>query len=155
MKTKKKVLFITLLFVNFMFLTENHSYAIGITDVQVIPPNPTTMDSISIYSYGGLAYNDAPFDHSDLFIDKYSLQLDIHYGFGYLPSTGFWSHTEIVSTLPAGFYELTVNAYEREMPVGDTYVTSFEVVPEPMSILFLGFGMLGCRNRIRNKIVEN
>ena len=58
-------------------------------------------------------------------------------------ATGGWSHTEIVGTLPTGVYDLTVNAFEGEFIFSsDTYLKTFEIVPEPMSIMLLGFGML-------------
>jgi len=110
-------------------------------EVQIIPAIPTNNDIIQIKASGILAYLDAPFDHSEFFINGYSLQLDIYYGDGYLTAIGPWLHTEFIGPLPVGTYDLEVTQYEHEVfPLIDTYSTTFEVVPEPMSLSLLFFG---------------
>lgn len=110
-------------------------------EVQIIPAIPTNNDIIQIKASGILASLDAPFDHSDFFINGFSLQLDIYYGDGYLTALGPWLHTEFIGPLPGGTYDLTITQYEGGFQSDDTY-TSFEVIPEPMSILLFSIGVL-------------
>jgi hypothetical protein len=71
---------------------------------------------------------------------------------GYLTVITPWSHAENIETLPIGTYDLAVTAYYDYggFTASENYFTSFEVVvPEPASILFLGFGGIILRRRER------
>ncbi|MBN1844920.1 MAG: PEP-CTERM sorting domain-containing protein [Sedimentisphaerales bacterium] len=124
-------------------------------EVQIIPSLPTNNDIIQIKASGILFYCDSPFDHSDFCIDGFSLQLDIYYGHGYLTALGPWLRSEYIGPLPGGTYDLTITHYEGEVfPLVDTYSTSFEVVPEPMSLSLLLLGAFALRFRKNKKATQ-
>jgi hypothetical protein len=68
----------------------------------------------------------------------------------------YWYWHEAIGTLPAGVYDLTIQAWDYLAPtytviLSDEYFTSFQVVPEPSTIglLGLGAGALALRKRKR------
>jgi predicted outer membrane repeat protein len=102
-----------------------------ITDVFILPEEPTITDAISILVSGGEGYNVSITD-SILIIDETSIELDIYLHLGLLPVATPWSHSEDIGLLSAGIYELTANTiFESEPHLNDSYYTTFEVVPEP------------------------
>lgn len=141
---------ITLMFTLFAIACVCASLQAGITDVTIQPSAPTEMDNISINVFGEESFHVSISD-SPLTIDGTSLELDIHLQEGMMPVVTQWSHTEDVGNLSAGTYNLTVNTWiDRSPAFNDTYTTSFEVVPEPATALFLGLGLCGIR-RIKSK----
>ena len=126
MKIIIRVQIITLLLVTHLLFNGKTSHALGINDVQVIPQNPTISDTISIYSYGWLAYRYAPFDHSDLFIDNYSLQLDIYFGHGHLPATGGWAHTYSCTSVWDFLKRTSISRCDK---------AGFDALKDPVSVL--------------------
>lgn len=131
----------------------------GIYDVNIVPEVPTINDPITIVAYGYETVGGVPIDHVNFTKNGTSLQLDIFVRFGNLPSGTFWSHSETIGTLPEEVYDLQINAYgwhaiNQEYVLFSTYPTTFEVIPEPATLLLLGFGFLQIhRNRIRKRIV--
>ena len=117
-----------------------------ITDVFIFPEEPIIYDEITINVFGEENFNISVSD-SFLTIDGTLLELDIHLQEGMMPIVTPWSHTVDVGTLPIDTYDLTVNTWIDTTPIfNDTYYTSFEVVPEPATVLLLGFGGLVLRS---------
>jgi len=133
--------------------------SITITDVSPDPLLPTVFDSITITTFidfDSIAYPQMAFDTSNFEQSGMSLQLDL-----YFYEDGMGMVTPIVSPLlepigmlTEGFYDLTVRAYVSPDPIAmvmpslsDEYITSFQVIPEPTTLLLLGFGTLGLLKR--------
>lgn len=117
----------------------------SITDVNIEPNLPTPLDAISIVTFGREANGPVFVTDTDFRRDGVLLELDISLDVGFLPAETPWSHSELIGTLPSGLYDLTVRTLEQSV-VTDTYSTSFEVVPEPITFLFLAIGILGIRS---------
>jgi hypothetical protein len=115
-----------------------------ITDVHILPEEPTIYDVITIVTSGVEGSGAVLIDSSNFDRVGTSLQLDIFLDVGVFQVITPWSHSEDIGTLPVGLYELTVQTLEQGV-VTDTYSTSFEVVPEPTTILLLGLGVIGIR----------
>ena len=118
-----------------------------ITDVTIQPEAPTTTDFLSVLVSGEENFNISVSDYF-LTIDETLLELDIHLQEGMMPVVTPWSHTEGVGILPVGTYDLTVNTWIASSPTfNDTYYTSFEVVPEPTTLLLISTGILCLRRK--------
>ncbi len=126
---------------------------IPIYNVYTEPNLPTEMDPITIVASGMVGYLNTPIDHTDFYnITDTSLQLDIFFDFEriLLPVVAPWAHLEVIGTLPADSYMLNVRTFEWPVPVlADEYSTSFTVVPEPATVLLLGFGGLSLLRKRR------
>lgn len=129
--------------------------SITITDVSRDPLLPTVFDSITIKTFIDfdlIAYPQMVFDTSDFEQSGMSLQLDLHF---YEDGMGMGTPLvtpllEPIGMLTEGFYDLTVRAYVSPDPISmvlpslsDEYFTSFQVIPEPTTLLLLGFAALG------------
>lgn len=115
-----------------------------ITKVHILPNEPTISDLITIDVYG--VERQGP-----VYIDSYNyeaqgniLQLDIFLRLGFFDVMTGWSYRKDIGTLPLGTYNLTVRTFESTINT-DTYLTTFEVVPEPSTILLLALGIFGIR----------
>ena len=124
-----------------------------ITDVSIIPEQPTLEDAITILTSGvegagGVSIIDSVFQMAGT-----SLELDIFINVGLFDELTPWSHSEIIGTLPANSYDLTVtlDAYYGSHTEIDTYSTSFTVVPEPATVFLLAMGIVCARAGHRNK----
>ena len=117
-----------------------------ITDVFIFPEEPIIYDEITINVFGEENFNVSVSD-SFLTIDGTLLELDIHLQEGMMPVVTQWSHIVGVGTLPMDTYDLTVNTWIDTSPTfNDIYYTSFQVVPEPATILLFGLGGLILRS---------
>jgi len=112
-----------------------------ITDVSIVPSLPNPMDVISIDTSGVEGYGPVTITDSVFLIDGTFLHLYLSLNVGPYTVMTPWSHTEDIGTLPEGLYDLTVRTLEDSF-VTDTYSTSFEVVPEPATLLLFGSGAL-------------
>ena len=113
-----------------------------ITDVFIFPEEPIEIDPITISVFGVEPYNisitDTIFTVNETFLD-----LDIYFELGNLTVVTPWSHSEDIGFLGVGIYELTVNTInELEPEFNDSYYTTFEVTPEPATILLFGLGAI-------------
>jgi len=133
--------------------------SITITDVSRDPLLPTVFDSITIKTFIDfdlIAHPEMVFASSYFNQSGMSLQLDL--GFY---KDGMGMGTPIVSPLlepigmlTEGFYDLTVRAYVSPDPIAmvlpslsDEYFTSFQVTPEPSTLLLLGLGAVMLRRK--------
>ena len=141
----RKVILLLIIAISFICTA---SVQAAIFDVSVLPENPTDIDLISIFVSGGEAsgpvlITDAVFD-----LDSFDITLDLTLEVGLLTIATPWDYTYDIGLLPEGIYGLTVNTLVPAMPSrNDTFITSFEVVPEPASIMLLGLGGLLLRRR--------
>ena len=117
-----------------------------ITDVSIVPSLPTPLDVIFINVLGEENTGDVFIVDTDFRQDGMSLELDISLDVGPFTVVTPWSHTENIGTLSIGFYDLTVRTWEESIET-DTYSTSFEVVPEPATILLFTLGGIYLRKR--------
>ena len=109
----------------------------GIDDVEINPLIPNQFDSIEIIT-NGVESSSISLGETIFTKNGADLQLDIHIDVGFLTVITPWSHTETIGTLSPGIYNLTVNSIrDLEPQFNDTFETSFEVVPEPTSLLLL------------------
>jgi len=124
-----------------------------ITDVSITPQQPMLEDAITIVTFGVESYGGVEIIDSDFQMEGTSLELDIFINVGLLDELTPWSHSEIIGTLPANSYDLTVtlDAYYGSHTEIDTYSTSFTVVPEPATVLLLVMGTVWVRAKHRDK----
>lgn len=119
----------------------------GITSVSINPPQPTTTDFISIITAG--VEGSRPVGITPvLTIIENNIVLDLSMEVGILQVVTPWSHTENIGYLPAGIYNLEVNAIYSPTAT-QTFSTSFEVVPEPTSLLLFATGIVLFRGKCK------
>ncbi len=120
----------------------------SITDVDILPEVPTTFDVITIFTEGLSGSGPVEIGDTNFTMNGTNLELDIEVHAGFLTVMTPWVHSENIGPLPLGIYDLTVNAIYAP-DVTDTFTTSFEVVPEPTTLLLLlgGIPVLRKRNR--------
>ncbi len=120
-----------------------------IEDVHTDPIEPKDVDIITIV-VSGIGGTPTWIDDSDFRIEDTSLELDIFLRFGPYGAISPWSHSEIIGTLPANYYDLAVSAYVYNdlteiYEFRETYSTGFTVVPEPATLLLLTMGAVWIR----------
>jgi len=111
--------------------------------VDILPGTPTIYDPINIISSGFAGAGPVDVENTLFQINEINLTLDVYLNVGYLTVITPWSYTEDIGALPAGTYNLTVTAYYdySGFTASEESYTSFEVIiPEPASLLLLGFG---------------
>ena len=137
----------TLLCLVFVFM--NNSSEAGITDVYILPSEPTIEDDIEIITSGVEATNPVEIDSVDFFADDHILQLDLYLSVGVFQMVTPWEYSEDIGILALGEYDLTVRTFVNS-ELDDTYSENFIVVPEPTSgilVLILGVFVLRYRGR--------
>lgn len=116
-----------------MLLCSGKAVKGNITDVYTEPNQPTDIEVITIVVFGLEGSNPVLITDSDFQMEGNSVEINIFLFVGYYGMITPWSHSEIIGTLPAGEYNLTVNAYYSGAYTGtDTHLTSFIVVPTPV-----------------------
>ncbi len=89
--------------------------------------------------------------NTDFSVNGNSLTLDIYLDLGFATVVTPWSYSKLIGTLPADTYNLTVwrflPSYYPPNIIVSSYSTSFEVVPEPATLLLLVFGVAICKRR--------
>ncbi|MHC4792616.1 MAG: hypothetical protein ACYS8Y_14545 [Planctomycetota bacterium] len=140
MKKKKKVmLIIGVIFACVTFVYMADLAEATITDVSVIPEQPTLEDIIIILTSGVEGAGGVSIVDSNFHMAGTSLELDIFINVGFWDVITPWSHSEIIGTLPANSYDLTVTVeayYGGSHTEINTYSTSFTVVPVSLPPIF-------------------
>jgi hypothetical protein len=121
-----------------------------ITDVNIIPSIPTQIDPITILVSGVEGYGAVQITDTDFIVNGNMLSLDIYLNVGHYTVVTPWSHSEGIGLLPTEVYDLNVRTL-RQSVVTSTYSTSFEVVPEPATFVFLAAGLPAFRVFTRKK----
>ncbi len=115
---------------------------VGIDLVEVVPSQPTEDDIITFDIYGWASQEPSWVEYDEFSQNGSSLQLDLYVNTGDLYSYSDWTYSKQISTLPADTYTLEVNSFDYDDgSLDDTYIVEFTVVPEPMSLVFLGVGV--------------
>ena len=147
-RSRTKLLTILVVLVVFVAIVCVTDSSASITDVNIIPSQPTPLDVISIVTFGVEGSGPVLVTDTDFRQDDTLLELDIYLSIGPFTVVTPWSHQEDIGTLPVGTYDLAVNTIVELEPIyNDTFSTSFEVVPEPTAFLMLGLGGLVLRKR--------
>ena len=136
----------TIATVVFVFVCMTDSVKATITDVEINPDEPTMEDIITIVTYGEEGSGPVEVADSDFTITETEIALDIYLNLGFLTVMTPWSYSEDIGILPAGTYDLTVQTFADFGDI-DIYFTTFQVVPEPATILLLGLGVLLVKKR--------
>ena len=150
---KRKAIIAVIICMAFGFVADSAKAII--LDVNIFPEQPTINDEITIITYGQALYRPVWIDGSGFSREGNFLLLDIFLHGGALPAVTPYSHTENIGILPAGLYDLTVRTFETEgidfIDV-DTYSTTFEVIPEPATLLLLGLGFAQILNQKKSAV---
>jgi len=124
-----------------MFLAVTCGAHATITDVNILPSIPAVTDPITIL-VSGIEGSRVQITTTDFSVNDYSLVLDIYLDIGVNPVVLPWTHSEDIGILPAGIYNLDVYTFFPLLPpLNDNYSTSFEVVPEPGTLILLATGI--------------
>lgn len=144
----------TFVFVFIVFLltfTRVSNALVHIDSVIINPPSPGPLETISVVTDGWSGTNFIGVDYTDFLQIDHSLELDIYCSVGLLTIVDSFHHTELLETFSPGDYDLTVRTFSslggNPYEYGDTFVTSFTVIPEPTTFLLLGFGAVMLRRK--------
>lgn len=137
-----KIKAIKILSLVFLLIITPNELKASIDDVYITPETPIPTDIITINVLGTESTGAVLILNSEFQKDDTDLSLDVFLDVGHFQVITPWDHTEIIGTLPYDTYDLTVNAYINDS-LAYTHITSFEVVPEPASILLFTFGTIG------------
>ena len=112
-------------------------------DEYITPEVPNTSDNITIFVSGVQSAGPVEITNSEFLIDDTSLELDLFLDVGLLQVVTPWNYFEDIGTLPAGTYDLLVKTDQPAFSdPEDSYSITFEVVPEPASLLLIAFGAI-------------
>ncbi len=140
-KMNKKILMI---FAILLVFACQASATIGILSVDVVPSQPLDTDLITFNIFGGAAQGDSRVDYDVFSQNGTSLQLDLYVDMGIGDMVDYWDFSKEIQPLAPGTYDLEVRAFwYGPNTLEYTYTVDFTVVPvpEPCTIILLGFGL--------------
>jgi hypothetical protein len=124
-----------------MIFSTSDATAIWIDSVDVIPEQPLEIDIITFDIFGTASGRPSQVAYDQFTRDGTSLQLDLYVDVGVMPAFSNWTYSKQIQPLQPTTYSLTVRAFDNYSgTLQDTYPVDFTVVPEPATILLLGFG---------------
>ena len=149
---KKKILMIFAILL--VFACQVSARGVGINSVDIIPNQPLNTDLIT-FNISGSASADPSWVTSDLFSQNgTSLQLDLYVDMGFRTAISYWNYSKQIQPLTPATYNLEVRALDGNQgspfygTVQDTYNVNFTVVPEPCTVVLLGFGIILARKKL-------
>jgi hypothetical protein len=123
-----------------------------IESVDIVPSLPTETDSITFNISGWAGGTPSWVEYDEFLQNGTSLQLDLYIYEAPYHAFSEWTYSRPIATLPADDYNLEINAIDYDTSIlHDTYFFEFTVVPEPISIILLGFGLCLLRNVSKRK----
>lgn len=132
-----KIIALTIMF----FSTSVTATTVGIVTVDMFPQEPLETDIITFDIFGQASSKPSQVTYDEFTQNGTSLQLDLYIEMGMLPAVSDWTYSKDISPLSAESYTLEVRAFDNYSGIlQDTYNLDFTVVPEPATILILGFG---------------
>jgi hypothetical protein len=145
-----------LLKVVFVVLFFSAAAKASIVNVSISPITPTFTDPITILIDGMEGSGGVQITNTDFIINGNSISLDIYINRGIVQVVTPWSHSELIGTLPADTYNLTVRRflppYYPPDIIVSSYSISFEVTPEPSILAIFGVALPIFRIFSRKKI---
>jgi hypothetical protein len=119
----------------------NSATAIWVDSVDVIPEQPLEVDIITFDIFGTAGFSPSEVEHDEFYQNGTSLRLDLYFNIAVLPAFSEWTHSKQIQPLPPETYTLKIRTFDNDYgTLWDTYTVDFTVVPEPVTILLLGFG---------------
>jgi hypothetical protein len=115
---------------------------IWITDVNVVPAQPSMTDVITLNIKGGAPETPSWVVYEEFSQDGTSFLLDLHIGRGGSLAISYWSYFAQIQPLPPATYTLQVRAFDNYYgTLDDTHIVNFIVTPEPATLAFLTLGL--------------
>jgi len=112
----------------------------GIINLTISPLEPTSYDPITIHVSGEAGYSPVWVNTLDFRANGNNLELDLSVTTGPYAMVAPWSYSENIGYLSSGVYDIKVNAIYSPATI-ETCATTFEVIPEPASLLLLVIGL--------------
>jgi len=107
--------------------------------IYIKPAMPTFNNPITVH-VGGWHTSGGVSNINSIFVQNGdNLSLDIYYDYGNLAIMTKWTYSRDIGTLAAGTYNLVVTNMKNYYTINSKYMT-FEVVPEPSTVLLLALG---------------
>jgi hypothetical protein len=140
MNWTKKILVI--LGVLVVFAGQTPAGSVWINNVDIIPIQPSDIDSITFNITGGAATATSHIEYDQFLQNGTSLQLDLYVKAGMVTVPSNWAYSRQLQPLPPATYTLELRAFDYWTGTfQDTYATEFVVTPEPTTLAILGFAL--------------
>jgi hypothetical protein len=135
-----------------IFSTSVTATTVGIVTVDMFPQEPLETDIITFDIFGQASSRPSQVTYDEFTQNGTSLQLDLYIEMGMLPAVSDWTYSKDISPLSAESYTLEVRAFDyRSGTLEDTFTFDFTVVPEPVTFVLFGLGLLIVRPLSRRK----
>ncbi|MFZ9034261.1 MAG: PEP-CTERM sorting domain-containing protein [Anaerohalosphaeraceae bacterium] len=120
--------------------------------ISITPSQPTASDLIELFAGGETPTNYAGLDSTNFSAVGNDLTWDIYYSLGMFQVIDNWDTSDIIGILAPGSYDLTVRVYVKGPAdafhtLDDVGYESFNVTPEPATLVLMALGGLLIRKR--------